>query len=178
MHRLIAVPTVLLALAAAGCGTVDGVGDAPATSSASGPGGAPNGTPAPQDSPTIPGQPVSCGEIAGVLGQAHGVALFADPGAAGTVGCPEALAVMKEFFLRAPPQSGGPPGALAVQGWSCRYDGGPTGTWITECRRGERAMHTEDTGQGGPGGPPDASEMPGLPDESSLPMGQPSTTEL
>ncbi|MYT28812.1 MULTISPECIES: hypothetical protein [unclassified Streptomyces] len=174
MRRLIAVPTVLLALAAAGCGTGEDREEAPATASASNPGGA-SDAPGPQDSPTIPGQPVSCGAIADALGKAHGVALYADPGAGGTVGCDEARAVMKEFFLRAPPQSAGHPGSLAVRGWACQYDGGPTGTWVTECRQGERAMHTEDSGQQpGPSGPPDE---PGAPDEPSLP-GEPSTTEL
>ncbi|MFE7316962.1 hypothetical protein ACFU7T_28260 [Streptomyces sp. NPDC057555] len=177
MRRLIAVPTVLLALAAAGCEVGDGRGDAPGTSSASDPGAAPYGAPeAPTASPTIPGQPVSCGALADALGQAHDVALFADPGADGTVGCGEARAVMKEFFLRAPPQEGGPGGSLTVRGWACHYDGGPTGAWITECRRGEREMHTEEAGQDtGPNGSPDGSEPPGDP---SLPMNEPSTTEL
>ncbi|MFJ9618693.1 hypothetical protein [Streptomyces noursei] len=178
MRRLIAVPTVLLALAAAGCAGEDRQ-DAPTVSSASDPGTAPNGTPGPQGSPAIPGQPVSCGEIADVLGKAHGVALFADPGPAGAVGCDEARGVMKEFFLRAPPQTAGQQGALAVRGWSCQYDGGPTGTWITDCRRDEREMHTEDAGRStGPSGPPGASEPPGLPDESSPPMEEPSTTDI
>ncbi|MFE6689422.1 hypothetical protein ACFVFQ_23465 [Streptomyces sp. NPDC057743] len=178
MHRLLAVPTVLLALAATGCGAGEGLGETPA-SSPSAPGAGPYGTPQAPASPTVPGQPVSCGEIADALGQAHGVALFADPGAGGTVGCGEVRAVMKEFFLRAPPQSRKLPGSLAVRGWSCHYDGGPTGTWVTECRRGEREMHTEEADQGGdPNGPPDGSELPSAPDESSLPNGQPSTTEL
>ncbi|MFI1203714.1 hypothetical protein ACH4VR_30500 [Streptomyces sp. NPDC020883] len=163
MRRLIAVPTVLLALAAAGCGTGEDREETPATASAPDPGGAPE----PQGSPTIPGQPVSCGAIADALGKAHGVALYADPGAGGTVGCAEARAVMKEFFLRAPPQSAGHPSSLAVKGWTCQYDGGPTGTWVAECRQDERAMHTEDPGQD-----------PGSPDDPSLPMDEPSTTEL
>ncbi|MCK7624807.1 hypothetical protein MUU72_17135 [Streptomyces sp. RS10V-4] len=175
MRRLITVPTVLLALTAAGCGSGTDRGEAPASAAASDPGT--GGAPEPEGSPTVPGQPVGCGNIADALGRAHGVALFADPGAAGTVGCTEARTVMKEFFRRDPPRSGGHHGPLAVSGWSCRYDGGPTGTWITACRKGERAMHTEEAAEDSPGGPPDGSEQPG-PEDPSLPMDEPSTTEL
>ncbi|GGU76199.1 hypothetical protein GCM10010211_47740 [Streptomyces albospinus] len=184
MRRLITVPTVLLALTAAGCGTGEDGEGSTAASSTGGPGGSPGpqssggGTPDPA-SPPVPGQPVNCGELADALGRAHSVALFADPGAGGTVGCAEARDVMAEFFLRAPPSRANR-GALAVRGWLCQYESGPTGTWITSCRKDKREMHTEeqDGGDGGPDGPPGASQLPSLPDGSSIPREQPSTTEL
>ncbi|QHC22322.1 hypothetical protein [Streptomyces sp. GS7] len=184
MRRLIIAPTMLLALTAAGCGTGEDGETSTAASSAGEPGGGPgpqssgDGTPDPA-SPTVPGQPVSCGEIADALGRAHGVALFADPGAGGTVGCTEAHDVMAEFFLRAPPSRANR-GALAVRGWLCQYESGPTGTWITSCRKDKREMHTEEpTGRdGGPGGPPGASQLPSLPDDSVTPVARPSTTAL
>ncbi|MEU9125923.1 hypothetical protein AB0C96_39975 [Streptomyces sp. NPDC048506] len=186
MRRLIAVPTVLLALAATGC-AASGGGEAPA-----GPSSADGTEPGPQRSgpgsdgaPTVPGQPVSCGEIKGALGAAGDVALFADPGAGGTVACTEAREVMSEFFLRAPQEAGDDRGTLSVRGWLCQFESGPTGTWITSCRQHQREMHTEEpsdqgTGPGASEEPdvPDGSQLPTLPDEPSDPMGEPSTEEL
>ncbi|MGA5566595.1 hypothetical protein ACPCUV_36260 [Streptomyces platensis] len=181
MRRLIAVPTVLFALAAAGCGEADGGQDTTAAASPTGAG--PDRTPgggAGSASPTVPGQPVNCGELPDALGTEGDVTLFADPGAGGTVGCGEARTVMSEFFLRAPRDARDDRATLSVRGWVCRYESGPTGTWITTCRKAEREMHTEEP----PGantdepGAPDESELPPLPDESSDPMDEPSTEEL
>ncbi|MEU9116874.1 hypothetical protein AB0D04_35270 [Streptomyces sp. NPDC048483] len=190
MRRLIAVPTVLLALAAAGCGSGDESRERPA--GGAGPSGSHGGNGGPEDGPPssgpsagIPGQPVSCGKIPDALGRDESVALFADPGAGGTVGCAEAHEVMTEFFLQAPQQDGEMPGSLAVRGWLCQYESGPTGTWISTCSKDSREMHTEepsgqDTGPEGPDEPgaPDESRLPSLPDEPSDPMDEPSTEEL
>ncbi|MGW7577567.1 hypothetical protein [Streptomyces sp. NPDC054765] len=188
MRRLIAVPTVLLALAAAGCGDTDDSGDPTAAASSAGTGPGPNGTPGDgpgQASPTIPGQPMNCGELRGALGEAGDVTLYADPGAGGTVGCDEARRVMAEFFVRAPQESRDDRGSLAVRGWFCQYESGPTGTWITTCRKDRREMHTEepsggpsDPGPSGEPGVPDGSQLPTLPGEPSGPMDEPSTEEL
>ncbi|MGW2632568.1 hypothetical protein ACWC2K_24975 [Streptomyces chattanoogensis] len=187
MRRLITVPTVLLALAAAGCGSGDEREGRPtggaAPSGSSGAGTGPEADP-PSSGPTanVPGQPVSCGEIPDALGREGDVALFADPGAQGTVGCEEAHDVMSEFFLRAPQEEGEQPGSLAVHGWFCRYESGPTGTWISTCSKDELEMHTEepageDTAPEEPGGP-DESQLPGLPEGPGDPMDEPSTEEL
>ncbi|GAU67346.1 hypothetical protein SSP35_04_04340 [Streptomyces sp. NBRC 110611] len=180
MRRLIVVPTVLLGLAASACGAA-GEGEGPAAGSPSGGSGTvpdpQRSDPGTDGSPAVPGQPVGCGEIKGALGAAGDVSLYADPGADGTVECPEARDVMTEFFLRAPPGSGGGPAELSVRGWLCRYDSGPTGTWITACRSGRREMHTEQPA--GPDAPDDSgSQLPTLPGEPSLPMDEPSTEEL
>ncbi|TJZ44066.1 hypothetical protein FCH28_31140 [Streptomyces piniterrae] len=184
MRRLIAVPTVLFALAAAGCGSDDDGGESTAPSRSAGPGS----TPDPESSPAVPGQPVSCGEISDALGDARDVALFADPGAGGTVGCEEAHDVMSEFFLRAPQEAGGDLGSLAIRGWFCQYESGPTGTWLSTCRKDKLEMHTEASGEqpapsDQPGGPeepdsPEESQLPSLPDETGDPMEEPSTEEL
>lgn len=184
MRRLIAVPTVLFALAAAGCGSDDDGGGATTASSGTGP--SPHSSS--QDPDTVPGQPVSCGEIPDALGKTRSVALFADPGAGGTVGCEEAHDVMSEFFLRASQEGGGNPGSLAVRGWVCQYESGPTGTWVTTCRKNNLEMHTEEpSGEqpapsdrpGNPDGPaPDESQLPPLPEETGDPMEEPSTEEL
>ncbi|UKY48837.1 hypothetical protein [Streptomyces inhibens] len=185
MRRLIAVPTVLLALAAAGCGEGDATTGASASAAGEG------RTPGPQRSgpgtasPTVPGQPMDCGVLPDALGTAGDVALYADPGAGGTVGCVEARGVMSEFFLRAPREARDDRGTLSVRGWLCQYESGPTGTWITTCRKDKREMHTEEpSGRNtGPGpsqepGVPDGSQLPTLPGESSDPMDEPSTEEL
>lgn len=181
MRRLIAVPTVLLALAAVGCGEAGGEKATTAASPSSGTGAGPGPQRSGAPSPTVPGQPVSCGEIKDALGKKGDVALFADPGAGGTVGCAEAREVMSEFFVRAPREAGDDRGTLAVRGWFCQFESGPTGTWITTCRKDKREMHTEEPAE--PGGPdepgsPDGSQLPTLPIEPSDPMGEPSTEEL
>ncbi|MFJ6751763.1 MULTISPECIES: hypothetical protein [unclassified Streptomyces] len=183
MRRLIAMPTVLLALAAAGCS--GGPAGADLTTAASSPGGAPDppgGSSSPGSSPGVPGQPVACGEIPDALGDSRSVALFADPGSGGTVGCEEAHDVMSEFFLRAPQQSGETEGTLAVRGWFCQYESGPTGTWITTCRKDTLEMHTEEPPGSEPPseepGAPDESELPSIPDEPTDPLEEPSTEEL
>ncbi|MEV0372092.1 hypothetical protein AB0I10_20055 [Streptomyces sp. NPDC050636] len=193
MRRLIAVPTVLFALAAAGCGTDDDGGEATTASPSTGTGTGPSpsrstgqgSTPGPDSSPPAdPGQPVSCGEIPDALGNARNVTLFADPGADGTVGCEEAHDVMSEFFVRASQEGDGNPGSLAVRGWFCQYESGPTGTWITTCRKDKLEMHTEEPPGSGPsdqpGSPygPDESQLPPLPEETGDPMEEPSTEEL
>ncbi|MFJ9852535.1 hypothetical protein [Streptomyces sp. NPDC101150] len=209
MRRLIAVPTVLLALTSAGCGSGDESGQRPnggagtSGSQGEGPGAGP---PSSGPSAGVPGQPVRCGEISDALGDSRSVALFADPGTGGTVDCAEAHDVMAEFFVRAPQQDGERPGSLTVRGWLCRYESGPTGTWISTCGKGELEMHTEEaSGQGAgpdastapeePVGPeepgesadpgeseapgiPDESQLPSLPDEPNDPMDEPSTEEL
>ncbi|MEU6332679.1 hypothetical protein ABZ851_36355 [Streptomyces sp. NPDC047049] len=192
MRRLIAVPTVLLALAAAGCGDAENDrSPTAAASSAAGNGPAPGRTPdegAGSASPTIPGQPLDCGELPDALGKAGDVVLYADPGAGGTVGCDEARRVMSEFFVRAPHEARDDRGTLAVRGWFCQYESGPTGTWITACRKDKREMHTEEPADqpsapgsprepGGPDGP-DGSQLPSIPGEPSGPMDDPSTEEL
>ncbi|MFI9048776.1 hypothetical protein [Streptomyces sp. NPDC053427] len=211
MRRLIAVPTVLLALTAAGCGSGDESRERPNGGAGSGgshgEGRSPEAEP-PSSGPSagVPGQPVRCGEIPDALGDSRSVALFADPGADGTVGCGEAHDVMAEFFLRAPQLDGEKPGSLTVRGWFCRYESGPTGTWISICGKDRLEMHTEeasgedsgpdasagpeDPGESQqPGGPedpgeseepgiPDDSQLPGLPDQPSDPMDEPSTEEL
>ncbi|MFI0789318.1 hypothetical protein ACH4Q6_27395 [Streptomyces lydicus] len=179
MRRLIAVPTVLLALATAGCGAEEG-GEA-STAAPSSAGTDPQRSGAP--SVPVPGQSVQCGDIADVLSEGEDVTLFADPGADGTVGCAEARDVMAEFFLRAPQESGDGRGTLSVRGWLCQYESGPTGTWVSSCRKGKREMHTEEaSGQGsGPSedpGSPDGSQLPTLPGDPSAPVGEPSTEEL
>lgn len=122
---------------------------------------------------------MNCGELPDALGPEGDVTLFADPGAGGTVGCGEARAVMSEFFVRAPRDARDDRATLSVRGWVCQYESGPTGTWITTCRKAKREMHTEEP----PGasteepGAPDESELPPLPDESD-PMDEPSTEEL
>ncbi|UQA96739.1 hypothetical protein [Streptomyces halobius] len=191
MRRLIAVPTVLFALAAAGCGSEH---EGPEVTHHTGTEAAPTGqggTPDPDSpspgnsSPGVPGQPVNCGEIPDALGRARNVALFADPGADGTVGCEEAHDVMTEFFQRAPQEGGGEVGSLAVRGWFCQFESGPTGTWITTCRKDRLEMHTEEASGEQPGpapseepGAPDESELPPLPEETGDPMDEPSTEEL
>ncbi|MYU55850.1 MULTISPECIES: hypothetical protein [Streptomyces] len=187
MRVLIAVPIVLLALAAAGCGSGDGDGvTAGAASSTTGTGtGGPDRAPSPGTSaasPAVPGQSVECGELPDALGAGRNAALFADPGAGGTVDCAEAHGVMTEFFLRAPRRTGGDRGSLAVRGWTCRYESGPAGTWLSSCRKEDREMHTEypsdpDTGPG-PSDGPDSSQLPSLPGDPSGPVGEPSTEEL
>ncbi|MGW1377422.1 hypothetical protein ACWD6P_24570 [Streptomyces sp. NPDC002446] len=178
MQRLIAVPTVLLALAAAGCGDTEGRGEPVPSSAGTGTGPGPQrsapGSAAP--SPAVPGQPVSCGEIQNALGEAGDVALYADPGAGGTVGCEEARDVMSEFFVRAPREGDSERGTLAVRGWFCQYESGPTGTWITSCRKDRREMHTEEPAE--QPGSPDGPQLPPLPVEPSDPMEEPSTEEL
>ncbi|BDM68726.1 hypothetical protein HEK616_22130 [Streptomyces nigrescens] len=181
MRRLIAVPTVLLALTAAGCADGD---DGGTRSSSTGPGPRRTG----EGSPAVPGQPVSCGRLQDALGQEGDVALYADPTAAGTVPCTEARDVMTEFFLRAPREAGDDRGTLSVRGWFCHYESGPTGTWISACSKNKREMHTEEaddqgTGPDAPGGPdepdaPDGSQLPPLPGDPSAPMDDPSTEEL
>ncbi|WP_395372353.1 hypothetical protein OHU45_31935 [Streptomyces tubercidicus] len=183
MRRLIAVPTVLFALAAAGCGDADGGPDTTAATSSptgAGPGDGPGSA-----SPTVPGQSVNCGELPDALGSEGDVTLFADPGAGGTVGCGEARSVMAEFFLRAPREAQDDRATLSVRGWVCQYESGPTGTWITTCRKDKREMHTEEPpggktepGPSGEPGDPDESQLPPLPDESSDPLDEPSTEEL
>ncbi|MEU8787548.1 hypothetical protein [Streptomyces sp. NPDC048637] len=187
MRRLIAVPTVLFALAAAGCGDTDGGQDTTAATSSptgTGPDRTPDGGPG-SASPTVPGQPVNCGELPDALGAEGDVTLFADPGAGGTVGCEEARQVMSEFFVRAPREAQDDRGTLTVRGWLCQYESGPTGTWITTCRKDKREMHTEEPPGGntvpGPSeepGVPDGSQLPPLPDEPSDPLDEPSTEEL
>lgn len=79
MRRLIAVPTVLLALTAAGC--ADDGDPTTAASSSTGTGPRPEGTPGNGPaSPTVPGQPMECGVLRGALGEAGDVTLYADPG--------------------------------------------------------------------------------------------------
>ncbi|MFI1306374.1 hypothetical protein [Streptomyces sioyaensis] len=178
MRRLITVPTVLLALAAAGCGDDAGEATSGASSATgSGPGGRGSA------SPTVPGQPVDCGELADALGSEGDVTLFADAAAGGTVGCAEARKVMSEFFVRAPREAEDDRGTLAVRGWLCQYESGPTGTWVTTCRKDKREMHTEEPSgrHSGPSeqpGEPDGSQLPTLPEEPSDPMDEPSTEEL
>lgn len=179
MRRVLTVPTVLLALAAAGCGDGGEATTAASSATGSGPGGRGSA------SPTVPGQPVDCGELADALGPEGDVTLFADAAAGGTVGCTEARTVMSEFFLRAPREAEDDRGTLAVRGWLCQYESGPTGTWITTCRKDKREMHTEEPsgGNSDPGpseepGTPDGSQLPTLPDEPSDPMEGPSTEEL
>ncbi|MFJ9471669.1 hypothetical protein [Streptomyces caniferus] len=189
MRRLIAVPTVLLALAAAGCGDTDGDRDpAAAAPSAAGTGAGPDGHPdqdAGSASPTVPGQPLNCGELTDALGKAGDVTLYADPAAGGTVDCAEARQVMSEFFVRVPHEGRDDRGTLAVRGWFCQYESGPTGTWITTCRKDKREMHTEEPSDlpsapdpseepGDPGG----SQLPTLPGAPSDPTDEPSTEEL
>ncbi|MCL7491662.1 MULTISPECIES: hypothetical protein [Streptomyces] len=184
MRRLIAVPTVLLALTAAGC--ADDGDPTTAASSSTGTGPRPEGTPGNGPaSPTVPGQPMECGVLRGALGEAGDVTLYADPGAGGTVGCDEVRQVMAEFFVRAPKEARDDRGSLAVRGWFCQFESGPTGTWITACRKDDREMHTEEP-SGRPTDPapseepgsPDGSELPTLPGEPSDPMDEPSTEEL
>ncbi|QIK09941.1 hypothetical protein G7Z12_31650 [Streptomyces sp. ID38640] len=181
MRRLIAVPTVLFALAAAGCGDAGGGQDTTAARSSptgAGPDRTPDGGPG-SASPTVPGQPVDCGELADALGAEGDVTLYADPGAGGTVACGEARQVMSEFFLRAPREAQDDRGTLSVRGWFCQYESGPTGTWITTCRKDKREMHTEEppSSTEEPGSP-EGSQLPPLPDESSDPLEEPSTEEL
>ncbi|MFG2227604.1 hypothetical protein [Streptomyces sp. NPDC048644] len=185
MRRLIAVPTVLLALAAAGC-TGGRTADAPAAVSEGSGAPSPSSPGAPRSAgptPTVPGQPVDCGEIRDALGTSESVTLFADPGADGTVGCEEAHDVMADFFERAPQDSGDDAGTLAVRGWFCRYESGPTGTWISSCHKDRLEMHTEEPSGDGTDpsdepSAPDESQLPPLPDEPSSPMDEPSTEEL
>ncbi|WP_405739409.1 hypothetical protein OG422_03180 [Streptomyces sp. NBC_01525] len=182
MRRLLAVPTVLLALAAAACSGGERSADTAAASRTR----APGRTPSPSGSaPTVPGQPVECGEIRDALGAAHDVALYADPGADGTVGCGEAHDVMADFFRHAPQDGGNTAGSLTVRGWLCRYEGGPTGTWVSSCRKDRLEMHAEepdgppsDSPGSSPPDSPDESRLPPLPDESSTPVDDPSTEEL
>jgi hypothetical protein len=175
MRRLIALPTVLLALAAAGCSGATAGADL--TTAASSP-----GSNAPRSSPGVPGQPVDCGEIPDALGASHSVALFADPTSGGTVGCEEAHDVMSEFFQRVPQQNGETEGTLSVRGWLCQYESGPVGTWITSCHKDNLEMHTEAPAGSAPPtdqpGSPDESQLPSIPDEPSDPMEEPSTEEL
>ncbi|MGW1838255.1 hypothetical protein [Streptomyces sp. BBFR2] len=183
MRRLLAVPTVLLALAAAACSGGERSADtAAARTRAPGQAPSPSGT-----APTVPGQSVECGQIRDALGTAHDVALYADPGADGTVGCEEAHDVMADFFRRAPQDGEDTAASLAVRGWLCRYEGGPTGTWVSSCRKDRLEMHTEEPDSppsdepGSPSdepGSPDESRLPPLPDESSTPVDEPSTEEL
>ncbi|MFE0191141.1 hypothetical protein [Streptomyces sp. NPDC059008] len=176
MRRLIALPTVLFALAAAGCGEAENGGRTTAVPSSAGTGAGPGPEQPGVPSPAVPGQPVSCGTIKDALGTAGDVALYADPGAGGTVGCAEARDVMSEFLLRAPREGDSDQGTLAVRGWFCQYESGPTGTWITSCRKDRREMHTEE-----PADSPDSpgtSQLPTLPIEPSGPMEEPSTEEL
>ncbi|MFG2289328.1 hypothetical protein ACGFOU_25060 [Streptomyces sp. NPDC048595] len=176
MRRLIALPTVLFALAAAGCADAQDGGAGTAVPSSAGTGAGPGPDDPGVPSPAVPGQPVSCGTIKDALGAAGDVALYADPGAGGTVGCTEARDVMKEFLLRAPREGDSDQGTLAVRGWFCQYESGPTGTWITSCRKDRREMHTEE-----PAGSPDSpgsSQLPTLPEEPSDPLEEPSTEEL
>lgn len=92
---------------------------------------------------------------------------------------------MAEFFVRAPKEARDDRGSLAVRGWFCQFESGPTGTWITACRKDDREMHTEEP-SGRPTDPapseepgsPDGSELPTLPGEPSDPMDEPSTEEL
>ncbi|MFF9479394.1 hypothetical protein [Streptomyces sp. NPDC014733] len=186
MRRLLTVPTVLLALAAAACSGGERSADTAASRTRA------PGTPAPSGSaPTVPGQPVECGRIRDALGTAHDVSLYADPGADGTVGCGEAHDVMADFFHHAPQDGGGTSGSLTVHGWLCRYEGGPTGTWVSSCRKDRLEMHTEEPDgppsdapgspsdePGSPSDSPDESQLPPLPDDSSTPVDDPSTEEL
>ncbi|MFB6437663.1 hypothetical protein ACFCVY_12915 [Streptomyces sp. NPDC056411] len=187
MRRLITVPTVLLALAAAGCGEADEGGAASAGASSGGSGPGPQRSGPGTAAPPVPGQPVKCGVLKDALGEKGDVTLFADPDAGGTVGCAEARNVMSEFFLRAPREASDDRGTLTVRGWLCQYESGPTGTWITSCHKDRREMHTEepsgsDSGPGSeePGGPgaPGESQLPTLPGEPSGPLDEPSTEEL
>ncbi|ARF54221.1 hypothetical protein [Streptomyces gilvosporeus] len=188
MRRLIAVPTVLLALAAAGCGSGNDSGERPTggAGGSRGEGPSPGASPPPSGpSAPVPGQPMSCGTIHDALGVARDVALFADPGADGMVGCAEAQDVMSEFFLRARRHHGEDPGSVSVRGWVCQYESGPTGTWISTCGKNELEMHTEDpsdedSGPDSSTGPddPGESQLPSIPDEPSDPMDQPSNEEL
>lgn len=86
---------------------------------------------------------------------------------------------MSEFFLRAPREARDDRGTLSVRGWFCQYESGPTGTWITICRKDKREMHTEEppSSTEEPGSP-DGSQLPPLPDGSSDPLDEPSTEEL
>ena len=168
MRRLIAVPTVLLALTAAGCAD-DGGDPTTAAASSAGAGPRPEGTPGDGPGsapPTVPGQPMDLPACSA----AHWARQVTSPStysrAGGTVGCDEARQVMAEFFVRAPKEARDDRGSLAVRGWFCQFESGPTGTWITACRKGDREMHTEEP-SGRPTDPA-PSEEPGSP-ESSCP---------
>ncbi|KOU00203.1 hypothetical protein ADK70_01290 [Streptomyces rimosus subsp. pseudoverticillatus] len=178
MRRLIAVPTALLALAVAGC--AGGGPDDPTESSAasgSAPGasptksleGSPSGDPGPSGgaSPSgsaVPGQPLDCGALPDAMGEGLTARLFSGPGAGPTAGCAEARGVMGEFFRKATADKP----ALTVRGWECQYENGPTGTWLSSCRKdgGRQQMHTEEAGGSPPPDDPGQSEKPegpGLP---------------
>ncbi|WP_030667048.1 hypothetical protein [Streptomyces rimosus] len=180
MRRLIAVPTALLALAVAGCAG-GGPDDPTASSAASGsaPGasptkslrGSPSGDPgssggaSPSGSGSAaPGQPLDCGALPDAMGEGLTARLFSGPGAGPTAGCAEARGVMAEFFRKATADQP----ALTVRGWECQYENGPTGTWLSSCRKdgGRQQMHTEEAARSAPPDGPGQSEMPegpGLP---------------
>ncbi|MFH8345257.1 hypothetical protein [Streptomyces sp. NPDC018045] len=189
MRRLIAVPTALLALAVAACGG-SGPGDTAASPAASGsapgasptkslkggPSGGPEGggsaSPSEPDGTgsAVPGQPLDCGALPDAMGEGLTARLFSGPGAGPTAGCAEARSVMAEFFREA--DANRP--ALTVRGWECQYENGPTGTWLSSCRKdgGRQQMHTEEADRSappdGPGGPemPEGPELPGGGEES------------
>lgn len=196
MRRLIAVPTALLALAVAGCGgsgpddtaaspaaTGSAPGASPTKSRTGSPSGDPGATggPGPSGSGTaVPGQPLDCGALPDAMGEGLTARLFSGPGAGPTAGCAEARSVMAEFFRKA--DAGRP--SLTVRGWECQYENGPTGTWLSSCRKdgGRQQMHTEEAGRSAPPdapgqspGDPGAPEEPGIP---GLPGGEESQTSI
>ncbi|GCD47349.1 hypothetical protein [Streptomyces paromomycinus] len=182
MRRLIAVPTALLALTVAACGGSgpDDTAASPAASG-SGPGASPTKTlkggpdgggsahpSEPGGSPSgVPGQPLDCGALPDAMGEGLTARLFSGPGAGPAAGCAEARSVMAEFFRKADADQP----SLTVRGWECQYEAGPTGTWLSSCRKdgGRQQMHTEEAGRSSS---PDApGESPGDPGQSELPGG-------
>ncbi|MEV5597783.1 hypothetical protein [Streptomyces sp. NPDC052496] len=180
MRRLIAVPTVLLALTVAACagGGPDDTAASPAASG-SAPGasptkslkGGPEGGASPSEpggsGSAVPGQPLDCGALPDAMGEGLSAQLFSGPGAGPTAGCAEARSVMAEFFRKA--DANRP--SLTVRGWECQYENGPTGTWLSSCRKdgGRQQMHTEEAGRSAA---PDApGQSPGDPGQSELPEG-------
>ncbi|MFH8405684.1 hypothetical protein ACH4FX_13040 [Streptomyces sp. NPDC018019] len=182
MRRLIAVPTALLALAVAGCagsgpddptasaGTGSAPGANPTQSLKESPSGDPGGGASPSgpggSGSAVPGQPLDCGALPDAMGEGLTARLFSGPGAGPTAGCAEARSVMAEFFRKATADRP----ALTVRGWECQYENGPTGTWLSSCRKdgGRQQMHTEEAGRSAPDGP---EESPGEPGESGTPEG-------
>ncbi|WP_050502008.1 hypothetical protein [Streptomyces monomycini] len=181
MRRLIAVPTALLALAVAACGggpddtaaspaaSGSGPGASPTKSLKGGPEGSASARPSEPDGSAsgVPGQPLDCGALPDAMGEGLTAQLFSGPGAGPTAGCAEARSVMAEFFRKA----GADQPSLTVRGWECQYENGPTGTWLSSCRKdgGRQQMHTEEAGRSTP---PDApGQSPGDPGQSEMPEG-------
>ncbi|OKH98123.1 hypothetical protein A6A06_28295 [Streptomyces sp. CB02923] len=178
MRRLIAVPTALLALTVAACGGSgpDDTGASPAVSG-SAPGASPTkslkggpgdgGSASPDGSGSaVPGQPLDCGALPDAMGEGLTAQLFSGPGAGPTAGCEEARGVMAEFFRKADADQP----SLTVRGWECQYESGPTGTWLSSCRKdgGRQQMHTEEAGRPAP---PDAPGQSPMPEGPELPGG-------